>query len=98
MKPDSIDYVIFIHLKDGSGNILAQQDQQPGKPTSQTISSEVVEFTAEIPLNNIDTEAVETIAIGFYNPTTGQRLPALNESGEPLPNDQAIITIGESAD
>ncbi|MFK7804340.1 MAG: phospholipid carrier-dependent glycosyltransferase [Anaerolineae bacterium] len=92
-SPNQIDYAIFIHLKDAAGNILAQQDMQPGKPTSQTIQNEVVDFTAEIPLGNLDPADVSTIAIGFYNPATGQRLPVLNNSGERLPNDQAEIII-----
>ncbi|MEM8861008.1 MAG: hypothetical protein AAGD96_22015, partial [Chloroflexota bacterium] len=69
-----VDYTTFIHLKDDTGAVIAQSDLQPGKATSQVIQDEVVQFSAEIPLNGLNPADVKSIAIGFYNPVTGQRL------------------------
>lgn len=87
------DYTTFIHLKDGAGNVLAQSDLQPGKATSQVIQGEVVRFSADVPLNGIDPTLIKGVAIGFYDPLSGQRLPAVSKSGEPLPNNQLELII-----
>ncbi|MEM9773204.1 MAG: glycosyltransferase family 39 protein [Chloroflexota bacterium] len=87
------DYTTFIHLKDRTGSVVAQRDLEPGKATSKVIENEVVTFSASVPLNSIDLEAIKSIAIGFYNPASGQRLTAVSKSGERLPNDQVELII-----
>ncbi len=80
------DYKRFVHLYDAGGAVLTQSDAMPrdwSYPTSWWAAGEVVSETVSL-------EAVEggaTFGVGWYDPQSLERLPAVDGAGEPLPGD-----------
>ncbi len=76
------DYVLFVHLIDGSSHIVSQWDKQPqqGKyPTSFWDAGEEVrdEFSIQVPQ---DAPAGDyRIELGYYSPENGERLGAAGD-------------------
>ena len=80
--PPGQHYTIFIHLLDGEGNLLGQADGAPYNglyPLSHWRPGQIIEDTR--PLPPVDLAAVERIAVGVYDPATGERLPATDGAG-----------------
>lgn len=78
LRPVSYDYQVFVHLLDSRGEKIAQRDGQPVqwmRPTSTwRAGEEIVDhygllLPTDIPLGEY------TIAVGLYDPVSGQRLP-----------------------
>ncbi len=74
---DALDerYTVFVHLLDASGNIVAQQDDEPqdgSAPTTSWLRGEVIadEHAVKIP----NTPGQYTVIVGMYQPATGARL------------------------
>jgi hypothetical protein len=72
------DYTLFLHLLDPAGNQLAGADGPPLNDDYPTrlwqagdwiVDSRAVLIPAEVPAGEY------TLAIGFYDPQTGERLP-----------------------
>ena len=75
-------YIVFVHLLDESGRIVAQVDRDPQAgeaPTAGWLAGEVVEDRIEILPEGL--ERVNKIALGLYDPVNGARLP-LRETGD----------------
>jgi hypothetical protein len=76
-------YKVFVHLLDDADQIIAQVDREPqggNAPTTGWLSGEVVIDRIEL----ATTEAMfatQSIAIGLYDPLTGERVPVLNTDG-----------------
>lgn len=77
------DYTVFIHLTDGDGLLLAQEDSPPGRgkfSTSQWSPGQLIEdehhtLTAEnLPDGKYD------LKVGLYNSATGERLSVQSEN------------------
>jgi len=78
------DYTVFIHLVDEHGDVVAQGDGPPMEgyyPTSFWDAEEALtdEHTLQIPLN-LASGSYRLLA-GFYDLTSGQRLPVLDAAG-----------------
>ncbi|MBI3914628.1 MAG: phospholipid carrier-dependent glycosyltransferase [Chloroflexi bacterium] len=78
LKSIERDYVVFVHVLDESGRIVAQIDQLPqagNYPTSIWDQGEVVrdEYALALPA----AQAAYRIAIGLYRADTGERLPII---------------------
>ena len=88
------DYKRFVHLYDpATEEIVAQDDAVPrawGYPTSLWAANEVVSETISL---DIAESSVSTyrLAIGWYDPESATRLPALDSAGHPLPADRAVL-------
>jgi hypothetical protein len=85
---------VFVHLVDAAGQIVAQSDAQPsgGYPTDAWAAGEVVvdqHILAAAP----DATGVYRLYAGMYDPLTGQRLPAWDAAGRPIPD--AAVPLGE---
>ncbi len=87
--PMDRDYIVFVHLLDGDGNLLAQADGPPAGgdyPTSFWETGEIV-----VDRHTLDVEDVPPglydLQIGLYLLDTGERLPISNADGERLTND-----------
>ncbi len=79
------DYTVFVHLLDSHGQLQGQADSPPtsGKyPTSVWDAGEYIAdlHSLSIPPNLPAGEY--QVAIGLYDPLTGQRLPILDETGQ----------------
>ncbi|RIK39012.1 MAG: hypothetical protein DCC55_19340 [Chloroflexi bacterium] len=72
------DYQVFVHLLDAYDEKIAQRDGQPVqwmRPTSSwQPGEEIIDHYGLLLPNDIPTGEY-TIAVGLYNPVTGQRLP-----------------------
>jgi 4-amino-4-deoxy-L-arabinose transferase-like glycosyltransferase len=95
LSPLPADYQIFVHLVDGDGQMVNQADGPPLRgayPTSYWAAGEWLtdphEFGPMDPLGGADYH----IAVGFYHPQTGQRLPVLNPAGEII-GDAGLIRL-----
>ena len=79
------DYTVFLHLLDSQGQLRAQADSPPTSgmyPTSVWDAGEsiadfhTIVLPTDLPAGNY------TIAMGLYDPQTGQRLPIMDENGQ----------------
>jgi hypothetical protein len=96
-RPDhhpAIDYKIFIHVFDPETGIpVAQSDFMPRGwvyPTSFWWPGEVIEDETTVSLVDIP-PGNYGIAIGIYDPVTGERLPVVNSAGIKLPDGRLIL-------
>jgi len=84
-RPNLPELSIFVHALDAAGQVLAQADGVPQGglyPLPNWRPGQLI--TDERPLQLSCRPAA--IAIGLYNPATGERLPARNAAGQPLPD------------
>jgi len=79
-------HVVFVHLRDGQA-LVAQHDGVPDEGRRPTIGWREGEFVADRHVLALDqVEAGDyTLFVGLYDPTTGERLPAFDPGGAPLP-------------
>jgi hypothetical protein len=76
-------YKVFVHLLDETGQIVTQVDREPqagAAPTTGWVPGEVVADELEIPITESLTK-VRSIAVGLYDPATGERLSTLDAQG-----------------
>ena len=79
------DYTVFIHLLDSQGRIQGQADSPPraGKyPTSVWDAGETISDPHTISLRPDLPPGEYRLAIGLYDPETGQRLGTIEEDGK----------------
>lgn len=91
-KQTNLDYTLFVHVLDGDGNIIAQEDAQPlagAYPTSMWDAKEQIMDRRNIAL---PASAVR-LRIGWYLPADGQRLQALQPDGVAWQDDVVIIEL-----
>jgi hypothetical protein len=78
MRPVSYDYHVFVHLLDAQGEKIAQRDGQPvqwlrpissWQPGEEIVDHYGLLLPADLPTGEY------TIAVGLYDPVSGQRLP-----------------------
>ncbi len=94
IEPDGRDYTTFIHILDENGQLIAQEDSPPqaGKyPTSIWAPGEQIPDDNTIILSADAPAGKYTIFLGMYDPITGHRLPAFNESGDQWLNDAIVL-------
>lgn len=89
------DYTIFVHLLDKNGDRIAQGDSPPQNgtfPTTIWEAGEIIKDTHTISLPDSISAGTYTITIGFYDPTTGQRIDTFTATGEPWVNQIIELT------
>ncbi len=87
-----ISYKVFVHLYDAAGNLRAQVDDYPLRgeaPTNTWLPGEVVVDRYTLSLPSDLPLGIYRLAIGLYDPASGQRLPAQDAAGQPL-RDNAV--------
>jgi hypothetical protein len=70
-------YRVYVHLRDGAGNIHAQSDSAPSnwsRPTTGWLPGEYVLDPHELQLNASLATGAYSLFAGLYDPATGQRL------------------------
>ena len=79
------DYTAFVHLVGPDGTLVAQNDRPPLAgfyPTSGWTSNEPVEDTYALTLPETLPSGAYRLLVGWYQPTTGERLRLPNQTDE----------------
>jgi hypothetical protein len=87
-------YKVFVHMYDGEGEILTQRDRLPGlgaRPTSAWKKGEIVADRYYVPTNSDVSAGTYQLAVGLYDPQTGERLATFGSDGEPLAQDRILL-------
>lgn len=74
------DEVVFIHLRDGRGKVVAQGDYRGslllwGSPTVRPVAGECVQEVRQIFLPSMVAPGPLSLSIGLYHPGNGRRVP-----------------------
>jgi hypothetical protein len=89
------DYTVFVHLVDGEGTLLAQDDAPPNAgryPTSWWLPGDVIRDPHTLPLPGTPSAGWK-LRVGLYDPATDTRLPAFDSEGRRLSGDSAQLKI-----
>jgi hypothetical protein len=80
--------VVFVHVVDAQDGIRGQRDSMPvdgQRPTSGWVSGEIVVDGYRIEIRDGEARGdAYRLAIGLYDPATGERLPVVDAQGETL--------------
>ncbi len=92
----ALDAKVFVHLTNGEGQIIAQQDGIPvhwTRPFSTWQQNEELldVYTLSIP-GGLDVNQI-SLRIGLYHPDTGARIPVSVRAGGRLPDDAVVIPV-----
>jgi hypothetical protein len=88
-------YKVFVHMLDADGVIIAQVDREPqvgAAPTTGWLEGEVVTDEIEMPVTEM-MAATQSIAVGLYDPLTGERVSVLDAAGV-VAGDRVLIPVG----
>lgn len=92
-------YFVFLHLVDGQGRIVAQQDKGPGlrgkEPTTSWLPGEIIADPVDLTLPPDLSPGPYTLRLGMYLPSApnGPRLPVLDQTGQSIGDFVEIGTI-----
>jgi hypothetical protein len=90
----NVDYKVFVHVFNPRIDTpVAQQDAMPRRwtyPTTLWWPGEVVDDNISIPLDTVP-GGDYGIAIGVYEPTTGERLPLITGQGQLMPDGRLVL-------
>jgi hypothetical protein len=95
--PVEIDYTAFVQLLDEQNQIIAQADAQPLPnlyPTSRWQPGDVLSERFMLSIAGSELSAGHRWVTGMYDLSTGARLPAYTQQGEPLP-DGLVQLVGQ---
>lgn len=88
------DVTVFAHVYDEAGQLITQRD---GYPLSGLFSpqkwdtGDLVRDIRYIPLPDDMSDKRYSVAIGWYDTSTGQRLPAFDQQNQPATNNAIIL-------
>ncbi len=90
-QPDA-DYTLFVHVLDANGNLLAQHDAQPFDghyPTSLWDANErlAIDWPVALP------PKAAGLHLGWYLPSSGQRLPVRLADGNLSPDNMLVVKL-----
>lgn len=88
------DYKFFVHVADpATARPVAQMDGMPRGytyPTGRWVAGEVVSDPVEVSLEGVPPGEYE-LAVGWYDPETGERLEARDAAGDLLPDGRVVL-------
>jgi hypothetical protein len=88
------DYKVFVHFFEAeTGQMVVQNDAMPrdwSYPTTFWPPGKLVDDEVVLDLKGV-ANGRYTIAVGLYNPQSGERLPVADFAGEPIPDDRPIL-------
>ncbi|MEZ4767831.1 MAG: hypothetical protein R2844_05325 [Caldilineales bacterium] len=91
------DLVRFVHLLNGDGLVVAQQDSRPcaGQcPSSSWLPGEVLLEDVSVQTPSDLLPGVYRLAVGWYDAATVQRLAATDATGLPIADNLLILPVG----
>jgi hypothetical protein len=86
---------VFVHLQAEDGSLVAQQDNVPvrgSRPTNEWETDVLIEdpYEVQVPLDQVPGKY--TLSVGMYEPTTMERMEAVDTNGERRPEDRVVLT------
>jgi len=90
------DSSVFVHIRDSDGTVVAQSDGVPVYgfyPTTRWETGDYIrdEHPVALPIDLARGRYV--VAVGLYDPATGDRLPAYDGTGDRLTDDAASLAV-----
>lgn len=95
----ALDAKVFVHLTDASGAILSQEDSVPvnwTRPLSTWKPGETILDVHVLDLAGRPLQKSDVLHIGLYDPTTLDRLPALDAQGVTLAGQIATVVLDDT--
>ncbi|UCC65495.1 MAG: hypothetical protein JSV36_10805, partial [Anaerolineae bacterium] len=95
VAPLASDHIVFVHLYDSEGRLVATADAPPlsgGFPTSLWQPGDRVRDEHIMSLSE-EGDAPFRLGVGWYDPANGIRLAATTAEGARLPDDEVLIPI-----
>lgn len=92
--PMDKDYNVFVHLLDGSGQLVAQTDSGPvggSRPTSGWQEGELIVDRHGLLLPETLPPGEYQLTVGLYLPATDERLPVADAAGQPM-GDRVLLS------
>jgi hypothetical protein len=94
-----LDAKVFVHLIDGTGQIVSQLDGVPVRWTrpfrSWQQGEELLDVYALSLPDDVDVKQL-SLRVGVYNPETGARVPVSTRSGERQPDDAVVLPVRDA--
>ena len=93
LKPIDGDYIVFVHVLNSDGGLVANHDSRPDNgrfPTPSWPPGAVIPDTHTILLPDNLPSGDYQLKAGLYEPETGERLPVTTADGN-IPTDNAIL-------
>lgn len=93
-KPQAIDAKLFVHLYDEDGNLVAQIDQRPYfdiLPPYSWIPGIPIVDPLRFPLPSDLTPGIYSLAVGLYDPITGERYAVSGSSERIFPDRRLFL-------
>ncbi len=94
--PVTVDYTVFVHVLDSSGQIIAQNDGEPatGRRSTRTWKDgDLIVDKHQLEWKTDSYQGPAAVAVGLYDLETLVRLPARGPDGEPVMDDR--VTLGQ---
>ena len=102
-EPQKENYTVFVHMiscgKNGGGQLVTQQDNQPvrgTRPTSTWEPGTVITDPYDLSIPKSTPPGEYALTVGLYRWQDGSRLsvydPACSNEGKPLPDDRIVLT------
>jgi mannosyltransferase len=95
LQPMELSYTVFLHLLGPSNEIFGQKDGLPQDGTYATSSWQPGEVVVDQRTFTVDPGAppvTHTLEVGMYRLETLTRLPVLDASGQPVPDDRILLS------
>lgn len=95
IQPTQKDSHVFVHLLCADERLIAQDDGVPGQgwyPSMIWNAREVIRDEHRLKLASDAPAGVCELSVGLYDFETGDRLPAVDASGQRFTNDRVILT------
>ncbi len=87
-------YTVFVHLYDGAGTLAAQADGPPVGGTLPFAAWQPGDVIRDVRrLNAAVPSGAYSLGVGLYRGDTGERAPATDAAGEPLPDGVATTPV-----
>jgi hypothetical protein len=96
LAPMAVNYTVFVHVEDATGQIVAQADRQPTggfHPTSAWTPGQALKDSYRLTIPEDTSPGEYRVLAGLYDPATSERLPLLDPSGAPTGNQLPVTTL-----
>ncbi|MFH1084874.1 MAG: hypothetical protein V1772_03835 [Chloroflexota bacterium] len=92
--PPAQSYAVFVHVLDAQGVIRGQIDREPvggARPTRGWAAGEYLLDAYRLPVSAAAPPGLYRVAVGMYDPLTGERLVPVDAQGQPLAERRILL-------